>query len=567
MQPQTTSTASSLDPEAKNLAIAIRQTESGGNFQAKGKSGEYGAYQFTEPTWNTYAKKHGVNVPLTQATPEQQNEVAYKQIKEWKDQGMNVGQIASMWNSGKSDAYLDTDYKGVNKKGVNYDVPAYAKSVATAYQTLKNGGQVQTDPNNPSSVPNQNAYNPKPFSSGSNPFLVDTSGQTQTPIPQDEGLGSKLMGRANDASQAIQDTKSGKINPISGVLQTAGAVAGGFNDTVQKGLELIPGVKSVEGLIGKGVGKLASTGAGQKVVGGIQKFSEAHPELSKDIGSVGNIVGAVGTFEGAGAIKNAAKEGLANAFEGKVASSLGKEVTEVASKTIGGRKALTNLGEDGIKTLSKGEFAPTIETLQNGKKVFSTKVASENIDQAIAKIDNEMLQPLLENNSTPAVSERMPLNDYRKAALADAKDALIEDTGINKLFDMIKEKYGDYPTLSQMNEAKRTVAKKITDSAFGTDTYTTNKLVRNSLQKGIEDGAEKLGLGDVNAINKEMAHLYKAQKVLKYIEGKSAKTTLGRFAASHPVVTGLVKHGLNYAGEGLAGGAGYALYKKVSGGQ
>lgn len=158
MQPQTqgqTSTASNLDPQAVNLAKAIRQTESGGNFQAKGKSGEYGAYQFTEPTWNSQSKKYGLNVPLAQATPEQQNEVAYKQIKEWKDKGHNVGEIASMWNAGEgnSQAYLKGN-SGTNKYGVKYDTGAYAKSVATAYQTLKNGGQAQIDPNNPSSTAN-----------------------------------------------------------------------------------------------------------------------------------------------------------------------------------------------------------------------------------------------------------------------------------------------------------------------------------------------------------------------------------------------------------------------------
>ena len=61
-----------LDQDAVNLAKAIRQTESGGNFNARGKSGEFGAYQFTEPTWNAYASKYGINVPLEKATREQQ---------------------------------------------------------------------------------------------------------------------------------------------------------------------------------------------------------------------------------------------------------------------------------------------------------------------------------------------------------------------------------------------------------------------------------------------------------------------------------------------------------------
>lgn len=134
-----------LDPAVVNLTKAIRQTESGGNFQAKGASGEYGAYQFTPDTWNGKASKYGVNVPLNQATPEQQNEVAYKQIAEWKNQGYNVGQIASMWNAGpgKPNAYLEGN-AGINKYGVSYDTAAYATKVATAYQGFKG----QTPQNN-----------------------------------------------------------------------------------------------------------------------------------------------------------------------------------------------------------------------------------------------------------------------------------------------------------------------------------------------------------------------------------------------------------------------------------
>jgi hypothetical protein len=150
----------SLDPNVVNLAKAIRQTESGGDFKAKGKSGEYGAYQYTEPTWNAASQKYlGSQIKLSDATPEQQNEVTYKRLKEWKDQGRNPGQIASMWNAGEGepDAYTGKfsngqPATGTNKYNAKFDVPAYAKSVATAYQKIKAGGQATIDPSNPSSV-------------------------------------------------------------------------------------------------------------------------------------------------------------------------------------------------------------------------------------------------------------------------------------------------------------------------------------------------------------------------------------------------------------------------------
>jgi len=151
-----------LDPQVVNLAKAIRKQESNDNFTARSKDGSFGAYQFIKPTWDATAKKYGVNAQWEQATPQQQNEVAYKQLKEWKDKGYNVGQIASMWNagSGRPNAYLE-GLKGTNKDGVNYNVAEYARKVATNYQAFKNEGggqptQVQPQPVAPVEKPKRN---------------------------------------------------------------------------------------------------------------------------------------------------------------------------------------------------------------------------------------------------------------------------------------------------------------------------------------------------------------------------------------------------------------------------
>lgn len=143
----TTPSSPSLDPQAVNLAKAIRQVESSGNFEAKGKSGEYGAYQFMPDTWASEAKQAGVSTPLDKATPEEQNKVAYTKIKQLKDQGMNVGQIASTWNSGNPEAYQQ-NHVGVNSKGVSYDTPAYATKVAQAYQSIKGDQPIPPDVSN-----------------------------------------------------------------------------------------------------------------------------------------------------------------------------------------------------------------------------------------------------------------------------------------------------------------------------------------------------------------------------------------------------------------------------------
>jgi len=160
--PQNTPSAvpSGLDPQIVTLARAIRQTESGGNFQSVGKSGEYGAYQFMPSTWSAASQKFlGTNVPLNQATPQQQNEVAYKQLVEWKQEhpDWNIGNFASAWNAGpgKPNAYMEGNV-GTNSKGVSYDTPAYAHEVAQNYQQFKAQlGAQASDTTLPAVVPGQ----------------------------------------------------------------------------------------------------------------------------------------------------------------------------------------------------------------------------------------------------------------------------------------------------------------------------------------------------------------------------------------------------------------------------
>lgn len=122
---------------AQQLASAIRQVESGGNYQARGASGEFGAYQFMPGTWEQWSKEYlsarggqGQSLPMTQAN---QDAVAQWKIQQWLDQGYKPDQIASMWNSG-SPEYAGK--VGTNKFGVNYNVPAYVDKVTGALTSL-----------------------------------------------------------------------------------------------------------------------------------------------------------------------------------------------------------------------------------------------------------------------------------------------------------------------------------------------------------------------------------------------------------------------------------------------
>jgi hypothetical protein len=111
---------------AQAIANAIKEVESGGDYNAKGGSGENGAYQFMPATWSQWAKQWlgNANAPMTK---ENQDLVAERQIQSWIDKGYNPRQIALMWNGG-----TPKEKKGVNSFGVAYDSGAYADKVLGA---------------------------------------------------------------------------------------------------------------------------------------------------------------------------------------------------------------------------------------------------------------------------------------------------------------------------------------------------------------------------------------------------------------------------------------------------
>ena len=531
-----------LDQDALNLTKAIRQHESGGNFEAKGKSGEYGAYQFTAPTWKGYAKEvlGDENAPMTK---ENQNQVAYKKIKKWKDSGKNVGQIASMWNAGEGrpDAYKE-DYKGVNEYGVHYDTPAYAKAVAEIYQQTKGQVKAPTQPTQPIEIKEEEST-----------------------------LGQELSQRGEDIATGISSLVSGKEktgqNRFSGLLQTVGGVAGGLGDVVNKGLELIPGVKQVENLIGQGVGSLLKTETGQKVAQSIKEFSEKHPELSKDIGAGVDILTAIPILKGLGVVKNIALDSVSSALKGVAEKSMTKTLTEIAGRTVGGRKLIASTPEV-VETLIKERAVPDII----GNKL-TTKEATSKISRAISDIDKNKYQPLLDKASytTQGVQTSfMPLKGVENKAIKLAQDELKNTAPITEYFERLRIKYGETPAISDLNKAKRLVSKNISEAGFASPTYSTDKIVRSALQEAVEEGGKALGIPDIAEINQLMARLIKSQNLLKVLDGKPIKSGLvGNIVKNTATVGGELAGnatGIPFAGALVGRGVGSNVGKKLTGG-
>lgn len=156
---QPTQSTPTLDPVAQILTNAIRMNEGGTDANAKGDNGaSWGLYQFSQGTWDTASKAAGVSAPWGQATPDQQNQVAYTQVENWLKQGYNPAQVVSMWNAGQGapDAYKGTFPDGNPSVGfnptdnVNYDVPSYVKNVLNTASTLYDKTQGTQNQNTPS---------------------------------------------------------------------------------------------------------------------------------------------------------------------------------------------------------------------------------------------------------------------------------------------------------------------------------------------------------------------------------------------------------------------------------
>lgn len=205
-----------MDNQVINLAKSIRNTESGGDFNAKGRSGESGAYQWMPETWKAHATST-FGDPNTPMTPSNQNAVAYTVIKQWKDQGLNPAQIAAKWNSGSETGWENKI--GVNSLGVSYNVPEYVKKVTDTYQSYN--------------VP-QNTQEAQQISQTAqeNPMQ---SGATFQASPNDTAFQAGIKTLGNIPSSLFNFGKGvlNSINPVN-IASNIAQIPGAFSDLSQQ---------------------------------------------------------------------------------------------------------------------------------------------------------------------------------------------------------------------------------------------------------------------------------------------------------------------------------------------
>lgn len=514
MPPQT---KQELDQDVVRLAQAIREVESGGDYAARGKSREFGAYQYTPDTWNARASKYlGRSVPLEQASKEEQNEVQYKWMKEKKDAGYNIGQIASMHNAGEGrpNAYQE-GMTGTNSYGVQYDVPGYAKKVAEAYQAKKAQG----------------GYNPTPFSSGS-VGLLNTSGISLGPEEKKEGIVDKLSGRVRD----IGDTFN-QPNLARGLLRSAGAVAGGIGDVVSSTLSAVT-PDFIEKPVTEAVGNTVAAIPGVKQAA--EAYSKLDPEIQKDLGAIGNIATVVPALKGAGMAVSGAKGLVKGGMQGAAEKAIMKELTDVAERTVGGRNALmkgADKGVDPVRVMVTNRFIPTVENV-GGKPRYKTNDVFDDIAESLAKDEELLQQGLAKSSPAPKMFDvGVPAAQLGRVQLKDLYDEAIggiqkefkyggnldrAEAEVKRIFTNYHRALGPDISLQDLNKMKRALRETVNFNSPKLDSDVTYHLSRIFMKK-IETEASRAGMKDVAAINKTMQEKILAQQMLKNIEGKEAK--------------------------------------------
>ena len=108
----------------------IKWIETNNNYTLTGKSGEYGAYQFTKTTWDHYCNLF-FDKNLDIKIKENQDKIALLKVTSLVNKGYSNKQIASIWNSGSANW---NNKIGINKKGVCYNTPYYVSKFDKTYK-------------------------------------------------------------------------------------------------------------------------------------------------------------------------------------------------------------------------------------------------------------------------------------------------------------------------------------------------------------------------------------------------------------------------------------------------
>lgn len=412
-----------MDDDVIEFSKAVIQHESSGNFKARGKSNEYGAAQWVEPTWNAEAKKYLGHVPkwgTDEMTPELQKAVLYSKFYEGKKNGKNLADLAAEHNSGTSEGWQNKS--GVNKHGVRYDVPAYVKAVTDIYH--KNKQERLASANAP-----QAAIQGDMKTEGEPTFKssVDDSGLT---------AGLKALGNTPKSAFNFAKGALNSFNPLN-VLGTLGDVGSEAKNLVKEqgiGKSLLETIKALpkatyETLVPQGVRSLVSgdlEGATKSFTE--DPFGQAAPIVLSALGGARLADKKLGTNISSAVDTAISKTGQAVTNPAASMVSAPANVASRMSRSVASQ--LTGLDPESItKIVSNPEAYSKMAKEQASRGNIASEFgrAVEKVDESL-KETGERYNPIRESKATIEVPEGFIDSALSDFGLKTNKGRVISDT-------------------------------------------------------------------------------------------------------------------------------------------
>ncbi len=524
------------DPKVLAVVKAIRQVETGGDYE--NRTGDHGssagAYQWNndnKPLAPNELPSHWKNAageflgnPNAPMTRENQNFVAYHQVKKYKDEGLSPLEIDAIWNGA---------HKDLNGKYV-HNAPDRAAKFQQALAQEAGGQQL-----NPALLPPAAQPNQSPQQMPGMPFLAQAAGG-QAQIP-DTGAGYPTQGNGGFFDNLQQDLagtnqtsyKDQAVNAVKGVGNFLFPIVGdvyhdvkGDNkktalqqggDLALSALPFIPGL-GVAGKAAEGAGALAKlralpavvkgagVGYGAGVASNLSQGQDVGEAIQPGVSTLGGA--ALGGAGGALATKLhgiSGEEAAINKMRTAYEDALGATKTGIRA----GSKVSARGGESAPEFLAHAGLPPETAEI-NGRVVFTTgeDSATYKAIQDRASALTHLRDSLIDTapaDATKLTSLTSLQNTVLKKVNEDflGTDRITAENHIIKEFDELRKQLGDTIDLKKFNEVKKYFQGNTNYDATRPTTVTkANELAAKLSRKEVERLAEKAGVPGVKAINK-----------------------------------------------------------------
>lgn len=387
-----------IDPTALALSRAIRQVESGGNYNAVGDNGtSFGAYQFHNNNFQNWAEQYGLDPNDT--SPANQDHLAYARIKDMLDQGIPQSQVAAIWNGAKK---VNGQYQAINPDYVNKVQEAYQNQMPNiGLNGVINNQQTNTAVNQPVTQQQNQTQNMEtnvPFNA------AQQNKQNQPGIIssfQSGKIGQGLLGIAEKALPVGQDigrdiASLAYGNPVFGSSSLSGKTA--LQQLGDLGLSALwltgvggaaesAGTEAATGAVEEGVGELGTEATTQGVKGLLPTLFQK-TLAGAGIGYAGGVAGNLS--QGQGLVQSIAPNvnNLAGAAFGGIAPLAGEGLGKLFQKISGIDPQIAAALKDGSITEEQYNSYINAAKTRAGDIRAATPLtmAADNLDQAALKI-------------------------------------------------------------------------------------------------------------------------------------------------------------------------------------